>query len=226
MRVIIAGGGRAGLSVAVQLQRGGHQVTIIERDESLARRITEAHGVVALGGDATDAEILREAEAHRADVVGAMLRRDADNLAVALLALSSGARRVMVRMRDPAYRPVYKAAGIERVLSETDVFVGAFGTAIEFEAVHHAMLVGNGESVAFELIVPADAAVVGQSVAEISSTPGFPGSCVVAGLSREGMAAQRVRGSSVIDPEMSVLLVAPRDALPVVIAFFMRTREG
>ena len=32
--------------------------------------------------------------------------RDADNLEVAVLAISEGARRVMVRMRDTEFRPI------------------------------------------------------------------------------------------------------------------------
>src|SRR5688572_2677886 len=125
MRVLIAGAGRAGLSVAVHLARTGHDVTVVDRDESTAKQAFERHGLVSLVGDATDAGLLKEAEVARADVVVAMLRRDADNLAVALLAQAAGARRVMVRMRDAEYRSVYVRAGVDRILSEIDVFIGA-----------------------------------------------------------------------------------------------------
>lgn len=225
MRVLIAGAGRAGLAVAIQLQSTGHQITLIDREADLARRASEQYGLVALVGDATDAELLDAAEVRRADVVAAMLRRDADNLAVALLAQSAGAKRVMVRMRDVAYRPVYKAAGVHRVLSEIDVFVGAFGTAIEHEAVRHALIVGYGQSVAFELVVPADAFSVGRSIAEISADPEFPEDCVVAGLFPPGGASRKVRGGSVIEPGMAILLVTPRPAVPTVVRFFMRRRS-
>ena len=61
---------------------------------------------ISLSGDATVAAVLDEADVAQSDVVVAMLRRDADNLAVALLARAAGVERVMVRMRDNAYRPV------------------------------------------------------------------------------------------------------------------------
>src|SRR4051812_46937751 len=125
MRVLIAGAGRAGLSVAIHLSQTGHEVTVVDRDESIANRAFEQHGLVSLTGDATDAGLLREAEVSRADVVVAMLRRDAENLAVALLAQAAGAKRVMVRMRDAEYRSVYQRAGVHRILSEIDVFIGA-----------------------------------------------------------------------------------------------------
>src|SRR5687768_1734310 len=108
MRILITGAGRGGLSLAVHLQQAGHAVTIVERDLVITRRASEQYGLVALVGDATDADVLRQASPERADAVLAMLHRDADNLAVAMLARALGARRVMVRMRDPEYRGVYE----------------------------------------------------------------------------------------------------------------------
>src|SRR4029453_19491556 len=95
------------------------------------------HGLVSLHGDATVAAVLEEANIRQAEVVVAMLRRDADNLAVALLAKAAGVERVMVRMRDNAYRPVYAAAGIDRVLSETDLITGSGAPALAHDATRH-----------------------------------------------------------------------------------------
>src|SRR5262249_31903799 len=143
-------------------------------------------GLVAMCGDATSARLLADAEVARADVVVAMLRRDADNLAVALLARSAGAKRVMVRMRQPEYRSVYLAAGVNPILAETDVLIGALGPAIEHEAVRHSMVLGGGESLAVELKLPSDVAIAGLSVAEVAAQPGFPPSCVFAAIAGDG----------------------------------------
>ena len=151
MKIVIVGAGRAGLEVATHLTRVGHSVTIIDSDEAVTRRASEQYGLVALSGDATIAAVLEQADISKSEVVVAMLRRDADNLAVALLARAAGVERVMVRMRDNAYRPVYAAAGIDRVLSETDLITGSVATAIEHDAIRHAMLLGNGTAIAFEL---------------------------------------------------------------------------
>jgi trk/ktr system potassium uptake protein len=226
MRILIAGAGQAGLSVAAHLRAAGHEVTVLDRDPLAARQAFEKHGLSALAGDATDAHLLEEADVERADVVVAMLRRDADNLAVALLARAAGAKRVMVRMRDAAYRPVYLGAGVQRILSEIDVLVGAFATAVEHEAVRHAMVLGGGGSVAFELSLPEGAAVAGQTVSAIASSPGFPPSCVFAGMYEAGGAFEAPRGASVVRASMTLLLVARRDELAHVIAFFMRPRAA
>jgi trk system potassium uptake protein TrkA len=222
MRVVIAGAGHAGLSVAAYLRRAGHHVVILDRDEAAARHAFEQHGLVSLAGDATSARLLKDADVSRADVVVAMLRRDADNLAVALLAQSAGAARVMVRMRDTEYRSVYLAAGVNRILSETDVLIGALATAIEHDAVRHSMVVGGGTSIAFELSLPPAAAVAGMTVSAIAADPAFPASCVFAGMSGDDGEVEAPRGSSVVGGGMTLLLVVRRSDLSRTIDFFMR----
>jgi len=52
MRILIAGAGRAGLSVAGYLTTAGHLVTVIDRDPLVCARALAASGIVALAGDA------------------------------------------------------------------------------------------------------------------------------------------------------------------------------
>jgi trk system potassium uptake protein TrkA len=211
MKILIVGAGRAGLEVATQLSRIGHAVTIVDTDAAVVRRAVEQFGLVAILGDATTAEVLDDASIGGADIVVAMLRRDADNLAVSLLARSAGVERVMVRMRDNAYRSVYANAGIDRVLSETDLITGAITTAVEHDAIRHAMLIGDGAAIAFELTIPPGTVGAGRTVMELAARPDFPKSGVFAALYREKGGVEAPRGSSIIDAGTKVLLVAQRD---------------
>ncbi len=210
MKVLIVGAGRAGLQVAIQLSRIGHAVTIVDTDAAVTRRASEQFGLVAIVGDATTAEVLDDAAIGRMDIAVAMLRRDADNRAVSLLARAAGVERVMVRMRDNAYRSVYANAGIDRVLSETDLITGAITTAVEHDAIRHAMLIGDGAALAFELTIPAGSVGAGHSVMELAARPDFPKSGVFAALYRQGGGVEAPRGSSVVDAGTTVLLVAQR----------------
>ncbi len=219
MRVTIAGAGRGGLAVASHLQNNGLNVIVIERDPLVAKRVFEQFGIVALVGDATDPVLLGQAEAARADAVLAMLHRDADNLAVVMLAKSLGARRVMVRMREPEYRSVYVAAGVNQILSETEVLVGALATAVEHETVRHSMLVGNGSSIAFEVEIPEEAWIIGKSVSEVAADKAFPPSCVIAGLTRNG-AVEAARGNSTFTANTQLLVISATKELNAAISFF------
>jgi trk system potassium uptake protein TrkA len=225
MKIVIAGAGRGGLSLAVHLQKRGHTVVVLDRDPIVVQHAAEAHGIVTLLGDATDASTLQQAEPGRADAILAMLHRDADNVGVGLLARSLGAKRIIVRMRDPAYRPVYEAVGILQILSETEILVGALATAIEFDAVRHSMVLGAGEAIAFELTVPDGSWVVGRSVSDVASSDGFPRSCVVAGMAHDGR-IQAPRGASVFEAGMDLLLVSAREDLSALIDCFLRKASG
>lgn len=224
MKILIAGAGRGGLNLAIYLQTRGHGVVVIERDPQVVQQASEAYGIVMLVGDATDASVLKQAEPERSDAVLAMLHRDADNLGCGLLARTLGASRVLVRMRDPAYRGVYTAAGIHEILSETEILVGALGIAIEFEVVRHSMVLGSGETIAFEMTIPENAWVVGRTLGDLAQENAFPPSCVVAGMSQDGE-VETPRGASTFEGGMHVLLVAGRDHLAAVIDLFRRRRE-
>lgn len=226
MRIVIVGAGRAGLEVATHLTRVGHAVTIVDSDQMVTRRASEQHGLVALTGDATIAAVLDEANIAQSDVVVAMLRRDADNLAVALLARAAGVDRVMVRMRDNAYRPVYAAAGIDRVLSETDLITGSVSTAIEHDAIRHAMLLGDGSAIAFELTIPPGSAVAGRTIMEVVALPDFPSSCVFAALYQADGSVEAPRGATVVQVGTTVLLVSRADEVGLTVGVLTRPGHG
>lgn len=225
MKIVIAGAGRGGLNLAAHLQTRGHNVVIVERDPIVVAHASETYGIATMQGDATDASILRLTEPARTDAVLAMLHRDADNLGVALLARSLGAKRLIVRMRDPSYRSVYEDVGIRQILSETEILVGALATAIEFEAVRHSMVLGGGDAIAFEITVPKDSWVIGRTVSDVAASAGFPRSCVVAGMTTNGT-IQAPRGGSTFEPQMDLLLVSSREHLPNAIDFFMRKGDA
>ena len=211
MKILIVGAGRAGLEVATHLTRIGHAVTIVDNDDAVTRRASEQHGLVALSGDATNASVLEEADVRQSDVVVAMLRRDADNLAVALLARAAGVHRVMVRMRDNAYRQVYASAGIHHVLSETDLITGSIATAIEHEAIRHAMLLGDGSAMAFELTCRREASRPGKRSWRSRRCQAFRRRRVFAAIYQVDGSVEAPRGSSVVHAGTTVLVVSRAD---------------
>jgi len=94
--VIVAGGGRVGFQTAELLANRGHDVTIVERDEDVVEDIADAWVATVIEGDATDPDIIEEADVERADAVAALTGETGLNLAVCLAAreLSPGTRTV------------------------------------------------------------------------------------------------------------------------------------
>ncbi len=101
MRVVIAGGGSVGKFIAESLQKGGHEVLIVDNDAAVVRRAVAANeppGVPWMKADACEVSRLAEAGVDKADVVAAVTGDDEDNLVVSLLAKQEfGVPRVVAR---------------------------------------------------------------------------------------------------------------------------------
>lgn len=226
MRILIVGAGGAGTNLARVLGDAGHTVTLVDRDPTIAARGFVEHGLASIVGEGTDPRVLREADVGRADVVAAMLPRDADNLAVGAIARGEGAKRILARMRDPAYRGIYANAGIDQVFAEIETMVGALSVAIEHPRVRHSMVLGSGESIAFEIEVPSTAPNAGKTVREVGTHPLFPRRAVIAGIAGADGQVVVPRGDAVVRAGDVVLLVAHSSDVAAAIAFFAEPPSG
>lgn len=94
--VVIAGGGRVGFQTAALLANRDHDVTIIEQDEQTAAAITDEWIATVIDGDATNPDIIAQADIERADVIAALTGDTGLNLAICLAAaeLAPGIRTV------------------------------------------------------------------------------------------------------------------------------------
>lgn len=104
--VIIAGGGRVGFQTAELLADRGHDVTIVERDEQVASDIGDEWMATVIGGDATNPDIIEQADVQNADAIAALTGETGVNLAVCMAA----------KELSPDVRTV---ARIERTTGET-----------------------------------------------------------------------------------------------------------
>ena len=84
--VVIAGGGRVGHQTAELLVERDHDVTIIERDGDTVEDIADEWFATVITGDATDPDILQQADIEGADVIAALTGETGLNLAVCLAA--------------------------------------------------------------------------------------------------------------------------------------------
>ena len=105
MKIIIAGGGKIGHTVAALLAEEGHDVTIIDRDPDTIQRLSNELDVICVEGSATNPETLREAGAETADLLLAATQKDEVNMICAISARKLGTSHVIARVRDPEYLP-------------------------------------------------------------------------------------------------------------------------
>jgi trk system potassium uptake protein TrkA len=101
MRVLVAGAGSVGRSIARELLAHGHEVAIIDKSPAAMKvaSVPEADWIL---GDANELRNLTEAHLENADVVVAATGDDKANLVLSLLAKSEfGVPRVVGRVNNP-----------------------------------------------------------------------------------------------------------------------------
>ena len=103
MKIIIAGGGKVGYSVAETLSAEGHDITVIDRDPQVIEHVSNTLDVICVLGAATNHETLREAGAADADLLLAATQLDEVNMVCGITARKLGTKNVAARIRDPEY---------------------------------------------------------------------------------------------------------------------------
>lgn len=103
MKIIIAGAGKIGRTVARSLALEGHDVTIIDNDPDTISSVSNELDVICFEGSATNSETLSEAGAGEADLLVAATGSDEINMVCGISAHKLGAAHVIARVRDPQY---------------------------------------------------------------------------------------------------------------------------
>jgi trk system potassium uptake protein len=101
MKIIIAGAGGIGFSLARRLSLEKHSLTLIDEDPERCARAQESLDAVVLIGSATSRTTLTQAGTAEADLFIAVTRSDEVNMLACLMAARLGARRRIARVRDP-----------------------------------------------------------------------------------------------------------------------------
>jgi Trk K+ transport system NAD-binding subunit len=212
MRILIAGGGRVGGVLAAKLVGEQHQVTVVERDRAVCDRLfeeVERWWCAATRWIPRSSSRRNRGSGRRC----AVLPRDADNLAFAMLVRARRRARTMVRMLDPSYRQAYLLAGVRDIIAEAEVVVAKMATAIDFPQIAGSLPLAAGDAVLFELVIKPRAMVAGRTVAQVRGDPEFPKECVFIGfLDADGKIALP-DGATALRPGHTAILVTRRSGL-------------
>lgn len=103
MKIIIAGAGKVGGTLAKILTSEGHDITIIDTDSKVIDRISNSVDVIGVVGSATSSDVLKEAGAETADMLIAATEVDEVNMVCGISARKLGTPNVVARVRETEY---------------------------------------------------------------------------------------------------------------------------
>ncbi|MFW6075715.1 MAG: NAD-binding protein [Chloroflexota bacterium] len=116
MRIVIAGCGRLGASLATQLDHGENQITVVDTNPHAFRRLESEFRGSAIVGTTIDEDVLLSAGIEAADVFFAVTDADNTNLMAAQVAKRVfGVPRVSARVYDSVRAEVFRSMDINSI---------------------------------------------------------------------------------------------------------------
>ena len=183
MRVVIAGAGSVGRSIARELLHNGHQVLLIDKDadDVQAGRVPDASWLLA---DACETSSLHEAGLADCDVVVAATGDDKANLVVSLLAKTEfGVPRTVARVNNPKNEWLFDEAwGVDVAVSTPRLMTALVEEAVSVGDLVCLLTFRQGQANLVELTLAPDASLVGRTVGSIA----WPVDSALVAILREG----------------------------------------
>ncbi len=187
-RIVIAGGGNIGLSLALKLEKR-YAVKIIEYGEKRAHFLSQKleHAIV-LHGSASDRDLLLEENIEDSDVFLAVTNSDEANIMSSMLAKRLGARKVLTLISNPAYVDLVQGGEIDIAISPQQATIGSLLTHVRRGDIVNVHSLRRGAAEAIEVIAHGDnktSKVVGRAIDEIDLPEGATIGAIVRELKNE-----------------------------------------
>lgn len=182
MKVVIAGAGSVGRSIAQELLDNGHQVLLIDKEQPAirTRAVPDAEWLLA---DACEIASLTEAGLDRADVVVAATGDDKANLVISLLAKTEyGVPRTVARVNNPKNEWMFDEAwGVDVAVSTPRLMTALVEEAVAVGDLVRIFTFQQGHGTMVELTLPPDSPLVGTPVGKVD----WPADTVLVAIVRE-----------------------------------------
>jgi voltage-gated potassium channel len=150
--VIVCGFGRLGSALSHELHAGATSFVLIEQDDATAAHARHL-GFLCIQGDATDAEVLREAGVMRARTLATVLPNDAANVFITLRARGLNPNlEIIARGEQPGTEAMLIQAGANQVVLPTHIGAERIAELIMYRETAH-FLRGSAQMHDFEQVL-------------------------------------------------------------------------
>ncbi len=103
MQIIIVGCGNVGTTIAQQLSKEGHNITVIDMDGHKVEAVANHYDVMGIVGNGASFSVQNEAGIEKADLMIAVTASDELNMLSCLIAKKAGDCSTIARVRNPLY---------------------------------------------------------------------------------------------------------------------------
>ena len=204
MRVVIAGAGNVGRSIARELIANGHEILLIDRDPNAIKleSVPEAEWLLA---DACELASLEEASLDSCDVAIAATGDDKANLVHSLLAKTEfGVPRTVGRVNHPSNEWMFDDLwGVDVAVSTPRLMCALVEEAVTVGDLVRLFSFSGGHANLVEMTLPEASPRVGTRIADLN----LPGDAVLVTIIRDG-AARAPERDAALEANDELLFVA------------------
>ena len=166
------GGGKVGLNLASFLISDGHDVTLIESNESLCNNTASELDALVIFGNGTDIKTLEEANIKDADVFVAATGHDESNLMACVLVKEYNVPKIIARVNDHNHEAAYKKIGVDAVISPELTAASYLEKLIIRPTIADLVVLGKGDAELLDFTVDYKK-TIGKKVSDLSPTDDF-----------------------------------------------------
>lgn len=172
MRVVIAGAGSVGRSIARELLANGHQVLLVDKTPE-AIKYESAPQADWLLADACEIDSLAEAGLEQADVVVAATGDDKANLVLSLLAKTEyGVPRTVARVNNPKNEWMFgEAWGVDVAVSTPRLMTALVEEAVSVGDLVRLFTLHQGQAAMVEFTLPDASTLIGTRIGDVAWPP-------------------------------------------------------
>lgn len=220
MRVVIAGAGSVGRSIARELLANGHEITLIDRQPS-AMRVAQVADADWLLADACELPTLTQARTDECDVVVAATGDDKANLVISLLAKTEyGVPRTVARVNNPKNEWMFDEAwGVDVAVSTPRIMTAMVEEAVSVGDLVRIFTFHQSGAGILELTLPEDSPLAGSLVGQIE----WPADTVLAAIVRDDRPFQP-SADDTLEGRDELLFVTSRQASEEELAALLSSR--
>jgi trk system potassium uptake protein len=217
MRTVIIGAGEVGFNTARMLSHEGHDVVLVELDETLVERATEQLDALVVHGNGASPRLLAEAGIDRSDLLIAASSSDEANIIACLAAKARGVPRTVARIHNPDYYDTrdpfaQEMLGIDFVIHTEQMAAEEIKDALLVPGAVNVDAFADDAIEVAEVVLNEGSPAVGRSLKDV----GLPPESLVVGVVRGGEALVP-RGDTVLQRRDHVLLISGQQRISEVV---------
>ena len=221
-RVFIVGGKQVGIGIAMELEKQGVKVKLIEREQSRCERIAElVSKTVVIHGDGTDQATLEEENIEGVDAFLALTNHDEDNIIASLLARRLGTKKVVALINRLNYLPMVQRLGINTSVSMRLATVDRVLQFVRKGAVLSVTTFREEEAEAIEILAEEGSRYVGKQLRDMK----FPRGAIVGAIAKPSGEVVIPRGDKTIEPGDRVIFFTLESVVPELESAFITAKR-